>query len=365
MIDFVDTDTERIKAKVITAYEALAKRTLAAGDPIRLFLESIADIIGQQREIINFTGNMNLLAYSQGEYLDEIGVLVGCVRLLASRAKAQATVTLSEAQSSAVVIPAGTRITADGSIMFAAVTDTIIAPGETTASITVECTEAGTVGNGYLAGQLKQIVDPIAYVQSIVNTSTSVGGADIEDDESYRERIRIAPESFSCAGPDGAYIYWAKTASATITDVAVTSPEPGEVNIYPLCEGGELPSATLRAAVLAACNDERIRPLTDEVTVLSPTVQNYNITATYYIDSEDATRSGEIQAAVTNAVTNYVLWQKSKLGRDINPSELIRQVVNAGAKRINVTAPAYTALSAEKVGVAATISVTFGGVDDD
>ncbi len=63
-IEFVNTDTNTIKTNVITVYEGLSGRTLAAGDPIRLFLESIASIIAQQRAIINFTGKMNLLAYS-------------------------------------------------------------------------------------------------------------------------------------------------------------------------------------------------------------------------------------------------------------------------------------------------------------
>ena len=244
-IEFVNTDTDTIKANVITVYESLSGRTLAAGDPIRLFLESIASIIAQQRAIINFTGKMNLLAYSEGDYLDHIGLLVGCTRLEPEKAKAEALVTLSAAQTFAVTVPAGTRITAGDDLMFAVTETTIISAGSTTATVTVECTTAGEIGNGFVAGQLKQIVDPIAYVKSIVNTSTSAGGADTEKDDAYRERIRIAPEYFSVAGPTGAYIYWAKTASSLIADVAVISPTPGYVEIYPLLEGGALPTQTI------------------------------------------------------------------------------------------------------------------------
>lgn len=362
-IEFVNTDTNTIKTNVITVYEGLSGRTLAAGDPIRLFLESIASIIAQQRAIINFTGKMNLLAYSEGDYLDHIGVLVGCTRLGTEKAKAEALVTLSAAQTFAVTIPAGTRITAGDGLMFA-VTETVIIPaGATTANVTVECAVAGEIGNGFVAGQLKQIVDPIAYVASIVNTSTSAGGTDMEKDDAYRERIRIAPESFSVAGPTGAYIYWAKTASSLIADVAVLSPAPGYVEIYPLLEGGELPTQTILDDVDAVCNDERIRPLTDHVSVLSPAAVSYDITATYYIEAENSGASAEIQAAVTRAVNDYVLWQKSKLGRDINPSELIRRMVNAGAKRVDVIAPEFTAVARSKVGIADTVSVSFGGVD--
>lgn len=362
-IEFVNTDTDTIKASVITAYEGLSGRTLAAGDPIRLFLESVASIIAQQRAIINFTGKMNLLAYSEGDYLDHIGVLVGCVRLAPEKAKAEALVTLSAEQDFAVTVPAGTRITAGDDLMFAVTETTIIPAGETTASVTVECTTAGEIGNGFVAGQLKQIVDPIAYVASIVNTSTSAGGADTEKDDAYRERIRVAPESFSVAGPTGAYIYWAKTASSLIKDVAVISPTPGYVEIYPLLEGGELPTQTILDDVAAICNSDSIRPLTDHVSVLAPTAVSYDVTATYYIEAENAGASAEIQAAVASAVDEFVLWQKSKLGRDVNPSELIRRIVDAGAKRVTVTDPAFTPVAADEVAIEGTVSVAFGGVD--
>ena len=196
-----------------------------------------------------------------------------------------------------------------------------------------------------------------------MNTSTSAGGTDTEKDDAYRERIRIAPESFSVAGPTGAYIYWAKTASSLITDVAVLSPQPGEVEIYPLLEGGELPSQTILNDVNAVCNNESIRPLTDQVSVISPTANSFDIEAEYYIEAEDSGASAEIQATVAKAVSDYVLWQKSKLGRDINPSELIRRIVDAGAKRVDVTSPVFTTVSASEVAIADTVTVTFGGAD--
>ena len=48
-----------------------------------------------------------------------------------------------------------------------------------------------------------------------------------------------------------------------------------------------------------------------------------------------------IQSAVNKAVENYVLWQKEKPGRDINPSELTRLIMQAGAKRVEITSPAF------------------------
>ena len=166
------------------------------------------------------------------------------------------------------------------------------------------------------------------------------------------------------AGPTGAYEYWAKTASSLITDVAVYTPSPGSVVIRPLLSGGELPGTEILDAVSAVCNASDIRPLTDNLSVLAPEAVDYDIGLTYYINRADATASISIQSAVTAAVSAYVLWQKSKLGRDINPAELIYRIRAAGAGRVEVTTPVYTALQPYQVAIAGSVTVTFGGLID-
>ncbi|MNP79071.1 hypothetical protein D3C76_1768200 [compost metagenome] len=64
-------------------------------------------------------------------------------------------------------------------------------------------------------------------------------------------------------------------------------------------------------------------------------------------------------------MASYQLWQRSKLGRDINPSELIARVMAAGALRVNVTAPVYTALTATQVAQQGATTLTYGGLVDD
>ncbi|MDT2242281.1 baseplate J/gp47 family protein [Paenibacillus larvae] len=71
-----------------------------------------------------------------------------------------------------------------------------IKAGKVSGTITTECSIAGDVGNGFLPGQLNVLVDPIPFIQSVTNTTESAGGAEEETDDSYRERIRSAPESF-------------------------------------------------------------------------------------------------------------------------------------------------------------------------
>ena len=362
-IEFVTSNKEEVLTNLVALYSQITGRTLAQGDPIRLFLLTIADVIIQQRAAINYTGKQNLLRYAVGDNLDHIGVLVGAERIPASAAMTTVEITLSEKRGTTTIIPAGTRVTAGDNVFFALDNMATIATGQLKTTASATCTETGAVGNGYLAGQLKTIVDPVPFVKSIINTTTSEGGADVESDESYRAAIHEAPEKFSCAGPDGAYKYFAKRASALIVDVAVTSPAPGEVNIIPLLQGGEIPEQEILDAVDEACNDKRVRPLTDNVTVKAPTKVSYNVNATYYIDRANEARAATIQQQVKEATEEYALWQKSKLGRDLNPSELIRRIMMAGAKRVSVSEPAYKVVNETEVAVAGTVYVSFGGLE--
>lgn len=86
-ISFADADEETVKNEVIGEYESITGRTLADGDPVRLFLLSIANLLIVQRNLIDHTGKMNLLAYATGDYLDHLGALVDAERIPASAAQ--------------------------------------------------------------------------------------------------------------------------------------------------------------------------------------------------------------------------------------------------------------------------------------
>lgn len=367
-LKFIDDDPNAIIDSIITMHEAITGRTLYPADPERLFLLSLAQIIVQQRVLINSTARQNLLRYAAGEVLDNIGEMYDTSRLPAEAARTTVQFTLSIPLASAQIIPAGTRIgpQGGGGELYFMTADVLQIPaGEVTGSITAVCSVPGEIGNSFIPGQLNTLIDPLPFVQSVVNTTTSTGGVEQETDDAYRQRIRSAPESFSVAGPAGAYEFWAKSASSSIIDVAVESPAAVEVVLVPLLIGGEIPSQDMLDAVLAAVTQKEVRPLTDKVTAQAPEAVPYNINLTYYIDRSRAAETTTIQQAVTAAVSEYALWQKSKLGRDINPSELIKRVMAAGALRVQVTEPTFVDLSRFQVAQDATISVTFGGLEDD
>ena len=364
-LSFAERSPALIESNIVKTVEGLLDRKLARADPLRLVLLSVEAIIVQQREIIDQSAKMNLLAYATGDYLDHIGMLVGTERIGASEAHTTLNLVLSAPRETATSIPKGLRVTAGDSVMFA-LNETIIIPkGVISARGTATCTIAGTVGNGYAAGELKTIVDPVPFLVSAMNTTKSEGGADVEDDESYRERIHEAPEKFSTAGPTLAYEYHAKAASALISDVSVDSPAPGEVDVYPLLKGGVIPGEEVLSLVREKLNDRRIHPLTDKVSVKAPESVKYDIEARYYIDRRDATEAAAIQTRAENAVQEFIAWQKEKLGRDINPTELYYRLRAAGVKRAEIKSPVFKKTEKNQVAIADHVNVTFGGLEDE
>ena len=270
-------------------------------------------------------------------------------------------------------------MTADNKIFFATDEELIFLAGETSKTTSATCLTAGTLGNGYGVGELNKIVDPQPFLKSIVNTTTSDGGSDVEGDDSLRERIYIAPESFSCAGSKGAYIARVKEVSALITDVAVTSPTPGKVDVYLLTSTGT-PSEQLINDVQTYLNKKEIRPLTDDVTVKTPTPITYSVDVKCIISNDDRDNSAQIislAAAMTRnpktispdslaaeAVDEFITWQASKLGRDLHPSKLVGKLMAVGVKRVEITQPTFTVLDEVSIAICADKSLTFDYEDD-
>ncbi|MGG3504748.1 baseplate J/gp47 family protein [Paenibacillus lautus] len=366
-IKFVEDDVNKVFEELVTVFQGMTGRVLNRADPEMFVLRAFAQLFVQQRVLINQVAKGELLRYAKGVILDYLGD-PETPRLQAEPALTTERFTLSIPLVTPQIIPAGTRVApegAEGSILFATKNAVTIPAGVTSIDVLVECTVPGVNGNGFLPGQINTLIDPLPFVASVTNLTTTTGGADTEDDDSYRERIRMAPESFSTAGPEQGYIYWAKTASSAIVDVAAVKEAPGEVTIVPLLEGGVMPTQPVLDAVTEKVNARRIRPLTDKVTVQAPEAVPYNIELTYYISRDRAAESVVIQDAVKEAVASYVLWQKSKLGRHINQSELIGRIMNAGALRVNVVSPVYTEITDLQVAQDVALIATFGGLADD
>lgn len=365
-IHFVDTDTNTVVNALIQSYEAFTGRTLYPADPARLFILWVADIIIQERVNIDFSARQNVPRYAEGEYLDSLAELFkDAYRLEPEKAKTTLRFTLSIPLEVATIVPAGTRVTVDGEIIFQTMKALTIPAGDLFGDVEAECQTAGEIGNGFVPGQITQLIDIFPYFGSVENVSESDGGADEESDTAFYERMRESVETFSTAGPLGAYEYYAKSASALIVDVKATSPEPGEVDVRVLLSGGQLPGEEILKEVLDILNADKVRPLTDHVTVAAPDTVPYDIDFTYWTQEGGTVSDEKVAENIAAAVRTFKEWQGAKMGRDVNPSYLISLLMQAGAKRVKVRSPVDTVVYDNAVAVIGETTVVNGGAESE
>lgn len=368
---FVDTGADELVSLLVQGYEQLTGGTAQPGSPERVFIQWVASIVTHERVLMNYTGNQNIPSRAEGENLDALAELFYIrQRPEAKSAGCTQRFFISEPQKSAILVPEGTRVTSPGGPVWETVEDAYISIGDSFTDTQVRCQTPGKAGNGYTPGQLDTLVDIYDYYSATENITASDGGADAATDEEFYQLMRSSMDAYSCAGARGGYEYFAKQVSTEISDVIANSPTPGVVKLYVLMDDGTLATEEIKAAVLAACSADTVRPLTDRVFVEDAEPVEYNIDFTYYTQTGSGKSAAEIKASVDSAVRDYVRWQDTKLGRDINPSALIGLLMQTGIKRVELREPLFTVLrddsrSVPQVGRAGDITVISGGYEDE
>lgn len=175
------------------------------------------------------------------------------------------------------------------------------------------------------------------------NISIPTGGADTETDDAYRERVLLAPESFSVAGSVGAYQYWARAVSPAICDVHVANALDskgeaigGTVAVTVLTKTG-LPSVELLAQVQQALSAEKKRPLCDTVSVRSPEAVDYALNVELVLFT--GANAVEVKANAEQAWAKYETTRREKLGQDIVPLDVMSVLKVSGVYNVILSAP--------------------------
>lgn len=231
-ISFVETDSEKLYQAVITTLEKSVGEPLYPGDERRIFGDALVAVVLAVYSRANDACRQKMLRYARGEVLDALGERYACYRIPANPAKTTLRFSLNSAITTNIIIPEGTRATPDNEVYFKTMETVVLQAGAVSADSPAECTLTGEAYNGYLPGSINRLVDLIPYIDSVENIVVTYDGNDGEPypeadngkgDEHYRERIRLAPTSLSVAGPRDAYEYHAKSADASIADVAIVS----------------------------------------------------------------------------------------------------------------------------------------------
>jgi phage-related baseplate assembly protein len=174
--------------------------------------------------------------------------------------------------------------------------------------------------------------------QVITPADTELGiPAVMEADTEFRRRMVLAPEGYSVAGPEGAYVAHALTADPEVLDATATSPSPGVVVVALLSRtgSGEAPQQLVDTVQAYVSADTR-RPLTDLVQVRSAEV------IPYAVDYDLTTFSGpdgSLVVATSLASVNAYVRESHRIGRDITLSALYRAAHVEGAQNVRFNSP--------------------------
>lgn len=135
----------------------------------------------------------NKVDYALGSDLDEIGRIIGCTRPQATRASVVLTFRTGS-YDTVKTIPAGILVSNNAGVTYSTVKDTELPTGATEVDVYALAVEPG-IGSRVLAGTLNSILSDVSEesmgvaLNSVTNKSSSSGGEDTYDDESYRELI--------------------------------------------------------------------------------------------------------------------------------------------------------------------------------
>ena len=371
-ISFIDNLTqEDLLDKMLAWYMEKRKEitgkdiTLGLADDRRLILQTGAYYIYQAFMLTDNAGKMGLLKYATGDFLENLGALKGVSRLQERGSTVTLRYSMETERTSTTGIPAHSRATAGDGVFFSTDEYVEIPAGELYVDVSATCEQTGKDTNAYGVGEITKMEVQVPFIDTVTNITKAQNGRDVELDEDLRERIYLAPEAFTAAGSKGAYEYHVRTYDSSIEDVYIVSPEPRIVDIRVVLEGGELPQDEYIQGLTEYLQSDDIKMLTDEVHVMAPDVVNYDLNVKYYINESDRSRAETIQSQVSKAVSEYILWQSTKIGRDLNPDILIKFMTTAGAKRVEVAAPVFTRITSGAVCVLQSETLTYGGLEND
>ncbi|MCE3232493.1 MAG: hypothetical protein K0R98_750 [Rickettsiaceae bacterium] len=183
----------------------------------------------------------------------------------------------------------------------------------------------------------------------------------MEEDSRFRLRIALSLEAATTAGPVGSYISHSLNADPRVKDVAVDSPNPGEVVVTILStEGMGEASQELLNVVNAALSDEFVRPLTDLVIVQSAQIIPYEIEAIIHVfDGPDS----EVVKNTAIANTQAYVSQQHRIERNVALSGIYAAMHIPGVKRVELLQPAIQVI-ADSISAAWNTSINITVIND-
>ncbi|QVX14446.1 baseplate assembly protein [Pseudomonas congelans] len=158
----------------------------------------------------------------------------------------------------------------------------------------------------------------------------------MEEDDALQERVQLAYEGLTTAGPRNSYILHARNASALVADATAESPSPAVVVVTVLAlEGSGVASADLLETVRLNLSDDDVRPLGDRLTVQSAEILPYRINAVVHMIGSGP----ETEATLAECKSRLQSWinPRRRLGLEVARSGIDAQLHISGVSRVDLT----------------------------
>jgi len=158
-----------------------------------------------------------------------------------------------------------------------------------------------------------------------------------ERDEDLRARTQLAPQGYSVAGPEVAYIKHARDADGRVLSASVVSPAPCEIVVTILSRIGDgSADDDLIKIVTRALSSDDVRPLTDKVTVQGAQILRYAIRATLrFFSGPDRV----VALAEANKRAQQYADDMHKLGMEVTDDGLYAAIRVAGVQKVILETP--------------------------
>lgn len=337
--------------ELLNAIKSLFKERLNDGqiellesDEFSAVLETLAYREMLLRARMNASIKACLLPYASGDDLDNVVAIYGIERLKGEYPKASVEFSLSMARSTDITVPAGVVIN-DGDENKAKLDK----------SVTLKAGELKASGEIILQTYTKTsdkkceyIETPLPYVLKAKQTSSFSGGADPENDASFRARAVLSLDRFSTAGAAKAYKFHALSASAKVVDANIINGGAGVVNIY--LQSSD--DSDIAGEVGEYINADERRPLTDNVVVAM--AKNIKVLIKADIELSDMLSqnlvdesikqgvphtSGDFSGVATTGLSSgdaKTYPNKLKIGEDLNLSYIYSRLHQTGVYRATI-----------------------------
>ena len=265
---------------------------------------------------------------------------LGFERLGGAKSAGNQTFSRSTPAPADVPIDIGTITATEDGVRFVTIEDGAILSGNTdSAPIAVNAEEVGSNGN-VSAGTINTLVSTPSGVETVSNASATVGGVNAESDNDYDARFALYIQGLtrsSIVGLESGALGVVGVSEAKIYEVS-----SGNLILF-VNDGSGVASVSLITDVATVMEGDGstenpgYRPAGIFISYQSSAKVLINVTATIYHDN--TVESTEIEASVTEAITEYI--NGLKIGEDVVISGIIASAKGvAGVKDFTISAPA-------------------------